>query len=62
MNEILTKYQPQKEALRNYGIDISKEVVEKYVLENLGRIPQNQIERDSARDCKIIEESRRIVK
>lgn len=62
MNEILTKYQPQKETLRNYGINISKEAVDKYALENLGRIPQNQIERDSARDCKVMEESRRIVK
>lgn len=62
MNEILTKYQPQKEALRNYGIDISKEAVDKYALKNLGRIPLNQIERDSARDCKVMEESRRIVK
>lgn len=62
MNEILTKYQPQKEALRNYGIDISKEAVDKYALKNLGRIPLNQIKRDSARDCKVMEESRRIVK
>lgn len=58
----LKDYQPQTEALRNFGIDVSKEAVEKYALENFGKIPQNQIERDSARDCKIIEESRRIVK
>lgn len=62
MNEILSDYQSQTEALRNFGIDVSKEAVDKYALENLGRIPQNQIERDSARDCKAMEESRRIEK
>jgi hypothetical protein len=58
----LKDYQPQTEALRNFGIDVSKEAVDKYALKNLGRIPLNQIERDSARDCKVMEESRRIVK
>lgn len=55
-------YQPQTEALRNFGIDVSKEAVEKYALEKFGRIPQNFIERDFARDCKVMEESRRILK
>lgn len=55
-------YQQQTEALRNFGIDVSREAVEKYALEKFGRIPQNQIERDSARDCKVMEESRRIMK
>ena len=58
----LKDYQPQTEALRNFGIDVSKEAVDKYALKNLGIIPLNQIERDSARDCKVMEESRRIVK
>lgn len=66
MNNIdnpLSGYQsPPKEALINFGIDVSKEAVDKYALEKFGRIPQNQIERDSARDCKVMEESRRIVK
>lgn len=58
----LKDYQPQTESLRNFGIDISREAVEKYDLENFGRIPQNQIERDSVIVCKVMEESRRIVK
>lgn len=57
----LKDYQPQTEALQNFGIDVSREAVEKYALEKFGRIPQNQIERDSARDCKVMEESRRIM-
>ena len=60
--EIFEKYQSQTKALKNYGINVSKEAVDKYALENLGRIPQNQIKRDSARDCKIVEEFRRIEK
>lgn len=55
----LKDYQPQTEALRNFGIDVSREAVEKYALEKFGRIPQNQIERNSARDCKVMEESRK---
>jgi hypothetical protein len=39
-----------------------KKAVEKYALENFGRIPQSFIERDFARNCKVMEESRRIVK
>lgn len=66
MNNIdnpLSGYQsPPKEALINFGIDVSREAVEKYALEKFGRIPQNFIERDFARNCKVIEESRKIVK
>lgn len=66
MNNIdnpLSGYQsPTKEALINFGIDVSKEAVDKYALENFGRIPQSFIERDFARNCKVMEESRRIVK
>ena len=56
MNNIdnpLSWYQsPPKEALINFGIDVSKEAVDKYALENFGRIPQSFIERDFARNCK----------
>lgn len=66
MNNIdnpLSGYQsPPKEALINFGIDVSKEAVDKYALENFGRIPQSFIERDFARNCKVMEESRMIVK
>lgn len=66
MNNIdnpLSGYQsPPKEALINFGIDVSKKAVDKYALENFGRIPQSFIERDFARNCKVMEESRRIVK
>ena len=66
MNNIdnpLSGYQsPHKEALINFGIDVSKEAVDKYALENFGRIPQSFIERDFARNCKVMEESRSIVK
>jgi hypothetical protein len=66
MNNIdnpLSGYQsPPKEALINFGIDVSKEAVDKYALENFERIPQSFIERDFARNCKVMEESRRIVK
>ena len=66
MNNIdnpLSGYQsPPKEALINFGIDVSKEAVYKYALENFGRIPQSFIERDFARNCKVMEETRRIVK
>nr|DAL88560.1 MAG TPA: RNA polymerase sigma-54 factor [Bacteriophage sp.] len=63
MNNIdnpLSEYQPpSKEALRNFGIDISREVVEKYALEKFGRLPQSHIEMTSAMGSKIIEETRR---
>lgn len=62
MDKILSDYQPQTEALRNFGIDVSKEEVDKYALENFERIHQNQIDRDSVIVCKVMEESRRIVK
>ena len=66
MNNIdnpLSEYQPpSKEVLRNFGIDISREAVEKYALEKFGRLPQNHIEMTSARDSKIIEETRRFMR
>lgn len=56
----LSEYQPpSKEALINFGIDISREAVEKYTLEKFGRLPQSYIEMTSARNSKIIEEARR---
>lgn len=56
----LSGYQsPPKEALINFGIDVSREAVDKYALENFGKIPQNFIERDFARNCKVMEESRK---
>lgn len=62
MNNIdnpLSEYQPpSKEALRNFGIDISREAVEKYALEKFGRLPQSRIEVNSARNSKIVEETR----
>lgn len=65
MNNIdnpLSEYQPpSKEALINFGIDISKEAVEKYALEKFGRLPQSHIEMTSARDSKIVEETRRFM-
>lgn len=65
MNNIdnyLSKYQPpSKETLRNFGIDISREAVEKYVLEKFGRLPQSHIEMNFARDSKIVEETRRFI-
>lgn len=58
MNNIdnpLSGYQsPPKEALINFGIDVSKEALDKYALENFGRIPQSFIERDFARNCKVM--------
>lgn len=58
----LSKYQtPSKEAMINFGIDISKEVVEKYALEKFGRLPQSHVEMTSARNSKIIEETRRFI-
>lgn len=63
INNPLSEYQPpSKEALRNFGIDISKEAVEKYALKKFGRLPQSHIEMTSARDSKIVEEARRFMK
>lgn len=36
----------KQESLINFGIDISKEAVEKYALEKFGRVPKTQAERD----------------
>ena len=58
-----SEYQsPSKEALRNFGIDISREEVENYALEKFGRLPQSHIEMTSARGSKIIEETRRVMR
>lgn len=58
----LFEYQsPPKEAMINFGIDISREAVEKYALEKFDRLPQSHIEMTSARDSKIIEETRRFI-
>lgn len=66
MNNIdnhLSDYQsPPKEALINFGIDISKEAVEKYALKKFGRLPQSHIEMNFARDSKIVEETRRFIR
>lgn len=51
-----------KEALRNFGIDISREAVEKYALENFGRLPQSHIEMTSASGSKIIDETMRFMR
>lgn len=53
---------PLSEALINFGIDISREAVEKYALEKLGRLPQSRIEVDYARDSKIVEETRKFTR
>lgn len=59
----LPEYQsPPKEAMINFGIDISREAVEKYALEKFGRLPQSHIEMTSARDSKITEETRRFMR
>ena len=66
MNNIdnpLSEYQPpSKETIINFGIDISREEVEKYALEKFGRLPQSHIEMDFARDSKIVEETRRFMR
>lgn len=63
MNNIdnpLSDYQPpSEEAMVNYGIDISKEAVEKYALEKFGRLPQSRSEMTRTMESKIIEETRR---
>lgn len=65
MNNIdnpLSGYQPpSKEAMVNYGIDISKEAVEKYALEKFGRLPQSRSEMTRTMESKIIEETRRFM-
>lgn len=62
INNPLSEYQsPPKEAMINFGIDISKEAVEKYALEKFVRLPQSHIEMTSVRDSKIIEETRRLM-
>ena len=59
----LPDYQsPPKEAMINFGINISKEAVEKYALEEFGRLPQSHIEMTSARSSKIIEKTRRFIR
>lgn len=63
IDNLLSEYQPPpEEALRNFGTDISREAVEKYALENFGRLPQSHIEMTSARGSKIIEETRRFMR
>nr|DAM22315.1 MAG TPA: RNA polymerase sigma-54 factor [Bacteriophage sp.] len=63
INNPLSEYQPpSKEALRNFGIDISKEAVEKYALKKFGRLPQSHIETNFAICSKITEETRRFMK
>lgn len=51
----------KQKPLTNFSIDISREAVEKYALEKFGRLPQSHIEMTSARDSKIIEETRRFI-
>ena len=63
IDDPLSEYQsPPKETLKNFGIDISREAVEKYALEEFGRLPQSHIEMNFARDSKIVEETRRFMK
>ena len=47
MNKILPECQPQAEAFRNFGVNISRETVNKYALEHFGRIPETMAERDA---------------
>ena len=62
INNPLSEYQsPPKEAMINFGIDISKEAIEKYALEKFSRLPQSHIEMNFARDSKIVEETRRFI-
>lgn len=62
INNPLSEYQsPPKEAMINFGIDISREAVEKYALKKFGRLPQSHSEMTSARDSKILEEARRLI-
>lgn len=58
----LSDYQPpSKESMINFGIDISKEAVEKYALEKFGRLPQSHSEMNFAKESKISEEIRRFM-
>jgi hypothetical protein len=58
----LSDYQPpSEEAMINFGIDISKEMVEKYALEKFGRLPQSRSEMTRTMESKIIEETRRFM-
>ena len=63
MNNIdnpLSDYQPpSKETMINFGIDISKEAVEKYALEKFGRLPRSRSEMTRTMESKISEETRR---
>lgn len=45
MNKILPECQPQAEAFRNFGVNISREAVNKYALEHFGKIPETMAER-----------------
>ena len=56
MNKISSEYQPQTEALRNFGVNISREAVNKYALEHFGRIPETMYERTRAMEAKILDE------
>nr|DAG57382.1 MAG TPA: protein of unknown function DUF2280 [Caudoviricetes sp.] len=63
IDNLLSEYQsPSKEAMINFGIDISKEAVEKYALEKFDRLPQSYVEMNFARDSKIVEETRRFMR
>ena len=42
----MSNHELQTEALRNFGVDISKEAINKYALEKFGRVPETQAERD----------------
>lgn len=61
-NPLSEHQSPPEEALINFGVDVSKEAVEKYALEKFGRLPQSHIEMTFARDSKIVEETRRFMR
>lgn len=62
IDNLLSEYQPpSKEALRNFGIDISREEAEKYALKKFGRLPQSHVEMNFAICSKITEETRRFI-
>ena len=44
----------------SFGVDISQNAVERYAETHLGRKPQNYLEFCSAREAKIIEESKEL--
>lgn len=66
MNNIdnpLSEYQPpSKEALRNFGIDISRETVEKYALEKFGRLPQSHIEMNFGQAIEALKNSKKVAR